>query len=100
MTRADSALNLKMQSLIHLFRSLKNVAFGELWLASGQSNMQYELLGTIDGKELYLTLKERGILVRHFDSERLTQYNRITIGSKEQMEALIAEIKKILEEKK
>lgn len=36
-----------------LFRTLNNVVFGELWLASGQSNMQYEMSGTIDGGKLY-----------------------------------------------
>lgn len=36
-----------------LFRSLKNVAFGELWLASGQSNMQYSLNGAFGGMDLY-----------------------------------------------
>ena len=53
----------------------------------------------ISGEELYLTLKERGILVRHFSSERLCEYNRITVGSREQMDALLDEIKRILEEK-
>ncbi len=52
----------------------------------------------ISGEKLYLELKNRGILVRHFGSKRLCEYNRITIGSREQMEALIGEIKKILEE--
>lgn len=36
-----------------LFRSLKNVTFGELWLASGQSNMQYSLSGAFGGMELF-----------------------------------------------
>ena len=52
----------------------------------------------IDGKELYLRLKEAGILVRYFDKPRLREYNRITIGSREQMDALLAAIKQILEE--
>ena len=52
----------------------------------------------IDGKELYLRLKEAGILVRYFDKERLREYNRITIGSREQMDALLTAIKHILEE--
>ena len=52
----------------------------------------------IDGKELYLRLKEAGILVRYFDKERLREYNRITIGSRAQMDALLAAIKHILEE--
>ena len=54
----------------------------------------------IDGKELYLALKEEGVLVRHFDSEKIKDYNRITIGSKEQMQTLVCAVKKILENKK
>ena len=50
------------------------------------------------GKKLYLDLKARGILVRHFDTPRLTDYVRVTIGSKEEMEAFIAAVKYILEE--
>lgn len=50
----------------------------------------------IGGKELYLTLKEKGILIRHFDKDRLKDYNRITIGSMEQMETLIDALKEIL----
>ena len=50
------------------------------------------------GKQLYLDLKARGILVRHFDTPRLTDYVRVTIGSKEEMESFIAAVKNILEE--
>lgn len=50
------------------------------------------------GKQLYLDLKARGILVRHFDTPRLTDYVRVTIGSKEEMAACIAAVKNILEE--
>lgn len=52
-----------------------------------------------DGKALYLKLKEMGILVRHFDKERLKDYNRITIGSREQMQALTEALRQILEER-
>lgn len=52
----------------------------------------------LDGEKLYLTLKERGILIRHFTSERICQYNRITVGSMEQMEKFISAVKTILEE--
>ena len=49
------------------------------------------------GKDLYLALREKGILVRHFDKTRLNDYNRITIGSKEQMKALVKALTEILE---
>ena len=42
-------------------------------------------------------LREKGILVRHFDKPRLNDYNRITIGSKEQMKALVKALTEILE---
>ena len=52
------------------------------------------------GKDIYLKLKEKGVLVRHFDSNRLTEYNRITIGSDEQMKIFIDTLKDVLEELK
>lgn len=52
----------------------------------------------IDGKELYLSLKEKGVLVRHFDAPRISDYNRITIGSREEMQTLIDKIKEILKQ--
>ena len=54
----------------------------------------------IPGKKLNLALREKGILVRHFDTDKLRDYNRITIGSREQMKALAAALKEILEESK
>lgn len=52
----------------------------------------------LEGETLYLKLKERGILVRHFSKARIKQYNRITVGTPQQMQALIAAIKEIMEE--
>ena len=64
-----------------------------------QANFLFARHERADGKALYLKLKELGILVRHFDKERLRDYNRITIGSREQMQALIQALQQILEEK-
>jgi histidinol-phosphate aminotransferase len=50
----------------------------------------------IDGGELYKGLREKGILVRHFTSPKISQYNRITIGSKEEMMALVQAISQII----
>ena len=63
-----------------------------------KANFVFAAHGRISGKELYLKLKQNGILVRHFDSARLTDFNRITIGSMEQMRTLISTIKKNLED--
>ena len=52
------------------------------------------------GGVLYEKLKERGILVRYFNTDRLSAYVRITIGSAEQMEAFLAGVAQILEETK
>lgn len=50
------------------------------------------------GQMLYLALKEKGVLVRHFETDLLKDYNRITIGSREQMESFISILKEIMEE--
>ena len=48
------------------------------------------------GYELYSALKERGILIRHWNKSRISDYVRITIGTKEQMDALITAIEGLL----
>ncbi len=50
----------------------------------------------IGGKELYEALKARGILIRHFNQERIKDYNRISIGTEEQMKLLLENIKEVL----
>ncbi|MGM9636626.1 MAG: histidinol-phosphate transaminase [Eubacteriales bacterium] len=50
----------------------------------------------MDGESLYLRLKSRGILVRHFSDQRIAECVRITIGSMEQMQALIFTIGELL----
>ncbi len=52
----------------------------------------------LDGGMLYRELKARGVLVRHFDTPALCQYNRITVGTQEQMDILLQTIKIIMEE--
>lgn len=50
----------------------------------------------ISGIRLYEELKARGILIRHFNDERIKEYNRITIGSMEEMKIFIEKVKEII----
>ncbi len=55
---------------------------------------------TANGKEIYLRLKEKGVLIRHFEKTGIKDYNRITVGSREQMEIFIEKLREVLEELK
>lgn len=63
------------------------------------ANFVFAKSGSIGGEELYQKLKARGVLVRHFTKERIKDYCRITIGTREQMQALMTNIQAILAEK-
>ena len=63
-----------------------------------QANFIFAKSDKIPGGDLYRKLKENGILVRWFDADRIRDYVRITIGSLEQMAALVDEIARLLEE--
>ena len=64
-----------------------------------KANFIFAKSGRIGGEELYLKLKERGVLVRHFSTPAICEYNRITVGTRQQMDVLLSEIKNILSEK-
>lgn len=75
---------------------LKKLGFS---MTESGANFLFARHDKIRGGELYQKLKSRGILVRHFDKAKISDYNRITIGTREQMQTLIDTIKSILEEK-
>jgi histidinol-phosphate aminotransferase len=66
-------------------------------MTNSMANFIFVRHDKIDGDTLYLMLKKAGILVRHFNDEKIKDYNRITIGSLKQMQTLVATIKNILE---
>ena len=76
-------------------RELEKLGFTVL---PSQANFIFAKSDQIPGGELYRKLKENGILVRWFDADRIRDYVRITIGSLEQMAALLDEIARLLEE--
>lgn len=64
-----------------------------------KANFIFARSDKIDGGELYLKLKDKGVLIRHFTSERIKNFNRITIGTPEQMAVFTEKTKEILEGK-
>ena len=74
-------------------RELSSLGFTYL---DSKANFIFAKSDKIDGKALYLALKEKGVLVRHFDAPRISDYNRITIGNAEEMQILVDKIKEIL----
>ena len=63
-----------------------------------KANFIFVKTDKMDGGELYRKLKERGILVRHFTNPRICQFNRVTIGTKAQMQTFIHTVKEVLYE--
>ena len=93
----------------YYMNNCKTIINNRDWTVSELKKLGFDILGSkanfvfaksdkIDGEKLYLELKNRGILVRHFTKNVISQYNRITIGTMEQMQKLMETISLILEE--
>ncbi|MBR3592967.1 MAG: histidinol-phosphate transaminase [Clostridia bacterium] len=93
----------------YYMNNCKTIIDNREWTVAKLQKLDFEVLASkanfvfakndkIDGEKLYLELKNRGILVRHFTKPAICQYNRITIGTLEQMQKLIETITLILEE--
>ena len=77
------------------------------WLDNELVNLGFEVLSSSSNflfaqhrlhpaSRLYLELKNAGILVRHFESERINNYLRISIGSEQDCAALINTLKQLV----
>ena len=60
-----------------------------------ETNFLFASPARISADEMYDELRERGVYVRHFSTERLKDYLRITIGTDAEMDALFATIDEI-----
>ncbi|MBM69947.1 MAG: histidinol-phosphate transaminase [Haliea sp.] len=49
-----------------------------------------------DARALFLALRERGIIVRHFNKPRIADFLRISVGTDEQCEALLAALSDLM----
>ncbi len=62
------------------------------------ANFLFARHNTRSGREVYAGLRERGVLVRHFAKPRIEAFCRITVGSREQNDALLAALDGFLKE--
>ena len=76
-------------------RDLKKMGFEVL---PSRANFLFVRHPDLPGETLYRNLKERGFLVRHFSKARIREYNRVTIGTAEQMILFGKAVEEILEE--
>ncbi len=76
----------------HLRKELTNLGFEVLPSAA---NFVFARHPKHDGKALATQLRERAIIVRHFDAPRISDYLRITVGSREQIDKLLAALKEL-----
>lgn len=67
-------------------------------LTDSRTNFLFARHPAVDGETLYRKLREKRILIRHFSAERIRDYNRITVGSRAEMEKLVAAAEAILKE--
>lgn len=52
---------------------------------------------TYPAGELFIKLREKGVLVRYFNKDRINNYLRISIGSEEEMEFFVEKVKEIMQ---
>ena len=76
-------------------KALEEMGF---FVTDSKTNFLFAKSDRIAGETLYRELKKRGVLVRHFSTEKICEYNRITIGTQEQMEMFLAKTEEILNE--
>ena len=75
-------------------RALEKMGFCVL---PSQANFLFFTREGMSGQAFYQELKERGILVRHFDRPRIESFVRVTIGTPEEMQAFLAAVSGIIQ---
>ena len=89
-TKANCATIMKNRKM--LTKGLRDMGFEVL---DSAANFVFAKHPLINGQEVYEKLKENGVLVRHFAKDRIKDYNRITVGTAEQIDELFGAIKRI-----
>lgn len=82
-------------------REWSKKALEELGFSFGDSraNFIFARHRSVPAKEIFLALREKHIYVRYFDKPRTNNYLRITIGTDEEMQKLLAVLRLYLQER-
>ena len=62
------------------------------------ANFIFTRCGSIKGYDLYRRLKAKGVLIRHWNKPEISDYVRVTIGSREQMDIFLDRVRELLKE--
>lgn len=71
-------------------KSKKRLAELGFHFADSQANFLFVTHGSVPAAQLFHDLREAGIIVRYFDRPRIDNYLRITVGTDEEMDRLLA----------
>lgn len=98
---ADEAYFQKTNAVIRATRAwtaqqLRGLGFTVL---DSATNFLFASTEKISCAELFQTLRARGILIRYFNAPRIDRWLRITIGTQEQMQALVDATREILNDR-
>ena len=85
-----------MENRSYTTQALRELGFEVL---DSKTNFVFARSDRLSGEELSRQLKQKNILVRHFQKERIRDYLRISIGTRQQMERLVCATAEILEER-
>ena len=97
-TMADEEYTIKncrtiIENRAYTAKELEKLGFS---LTPSSANFLFAKHESVSGAEIYAVLKKSGVLVRHFDKSRISEYNRITIGTREQTDRLLEVLRKEL----
>ena len=86
-----------MENRAYTVQKLTELGFTVL---PSKANFIFARTDRMDGGDLYRALKRDGVLVRHFDKEKISDYLRISIGTRAQMDILLDKVREIFAEEK
>lgn len=94
----EAYFRLTREKVIHTRERIVPILTQMGWqILPSKANFIFIAHPVIKGEEIFARLRQEGILVRHFQQPRIDNYLRISIGTDEEMDRLIAALQRITE---